>query len=92
MSEDHSAAAVSLEVELVEGITRTVSTDLTFSSGQDLPLGHVLILQVGQVRFPLVTNNLEMLAKYILENEMPYKCKLTFPQEKQRTGIIILVS
>lgn len=74
---NHSAAAVSLELEFVESITEMLVNrrDRTRKQKQssivDIPFGHVLILQVGEVSLPLITNNLFELAIFSPEKLKP---------------------
>ena len=75
VGEHHSAAAVALQAEFVQRRAKRVKV---FTN--ELRSIHVFILEIVEIGFPLVAHDLWM---------REYRSLNTFPQVKQRTGIII---
>jgi hypothetical protein len=93
---DHAAAAVALQAELVHGISApVVSTQIPqYPRRRALPISLPRVRDELQVPLPQVAGDLPpplANAASPERTESPSARQRTFPQEKQRIGIIILV-
>lgn len=94
MGHNHAAAAVALQAKLVHGVAiarralESVSQCLDHRFQGFLPIGDVLVDQ-HQVALPEIAGHLQCCCQWCLLAPME-KSLPTLPQEKHRTGIIIV--
>jgi hypothetical protein len=89
MCHDHAAAAVAVEPKSVHSLTKQVYQLFEVAEGwrwRRIPVGQIFALNLVEVAFPEVANDLVELVSAI----STWEVTATLPQEKQRTGIIIL--